>query len=116
LHPNCWDTRFGGHVANGQSVEDAAIKELEEEIGIKRKIEELRADSFTSYDGKNNREHNYIFYCDFKDTDKPIFNDSEVVEVKWMYPEEIITSIKNHQDTWIGSAAAIQKIMEDYKK
>jgi isopentenyldiphosphate isomerase len=34
-YPNCWDQAAGGHVDEGQSYEDAAVNELEEELGLK---------------------------------------------------------------------------------
>ena len=39
IQPGKWDTAVGGHVAAGESVADAAIRELAEELGIAGKPE-----------------------------------------------------------------------------
>ena len=35
IHPGKWDTSVGGHVDKGESYQDAAVREMEEELGIK---------------------------------------------------------------------------------
>ena len=39
--PNAWDVSVAGHIGTGESPELSAIREIEEEIGIKIKAEEL---------------------------------------------------------------------------
>ncbi len=42
LFPNCYDCSVGGHVSSGESYEEAAYRELEEELGIKNvKLEQI---------------------------------------------------------------------------
>lgn len=41
LAPNWWDASAGGHVDLGESYEDAAKRELEEELGLKWQLKEL---------------------------------------------------------------------------
>ncbi|MEO9893403.1 NUDIX domain-containing protein [Aurantibacter sp.] len=41
IHPLLWDVSVAGHIGAGEAIEIAAIREIEEEIGIKIKIEQL---------------------------------------------------------------------------
>lgn len=42
VFPNCYDCSVGGHVSAGETYEDAAYRELEEELGITNvKLEEI---------------------------------------------------------------------------
>lgn len=42
VFPNCYDCSVGGHVSTGETYEQAAYRELEEELGIKDvKLEEI---------------------------------------------------------------------------
>ena len=39
IQPGKWDTAVGGHVAAGETVEAAAVRELQEELGISGELE-----------------------------------------------------------------------------
>jgi isopentenyl-diphosphate Delta-isomerase len=116
LHPNCWDTRFGGHVLAGDTIENTAMKELAEEIGIKVEYEDLVKGMVIKYDGGTNREFNDIFYYKFRKNDNIKFNDNEVVEVNWMSVEDILKSVKNNPDKWSTSTSTIKTVYEYWKK
>jgi len=116
LHPNCWDTRFGGHIVAGHTIEITAVKELEEEIGIKIRYEELTKGEVHRWDGKTNREFNNVYYYKFRIGDVIKFNDNEVVEVKWMPVEAIIKSIENNPNEWTSRVVTIKRVYEFWKK
>ena len=44
--PGHWSTSAGGHVQSGETYEQAALRELEEELGIKTKLEFLSKDLY----------------------------------------------------------------------
>lgn len=115
LHPNCWDSRFGGHVRAGQSADETAIRELEEEIGIKAKIEELIKGRIYKHDGGTNKEFINVYYFKLRQNDSIKFNDKEVVEVKWMAVPEILKSAKDNPDKWATRVSTVEKIYEDWK-
>lgn len=116
LNPDCWDTRFGGHVLAGDAVEKTVIKELEEEIGIKRRIGDLIEGLVIKWDGKTNREFNPTYYYKFRKGDKIKFNDNEVVKVKWMSFEKILKSIKKNPSKWATNASTIEKAYKQWEK
>jgi len=116
LRPNCWDTRFGGHVLAGDTVGHTAVKELEEEAGIKIEIKDLLKGVTYKWDGKTNREFNTVYFYKFKKGDVVKFNDNEVVEVKWMSFEEILKLLMNNPEKWATRASTVQKIYKYWKK
>ena len=66
--PMLWDVSVAGHVASGEAIEDAAIREIEEEIGLeidKAKLEKLGV--FKSEQQHHNslidKEFHHTFLC-----------------------------------------------------
>jgi len=113
LNPNMWDTRFGGHVKAGETIEDTVLGELKEEIGLNVEISNLLQGDVYKHDGFPNREFNIVYYHDFKgDTASLRFNDSEVQEVKWMDAQEIVQSMASTPENWTGKSEKFRKIVE----
>ncbi|MFA5886505.1 MAG: NUDIX domain-containing protein [Patescibacteria group bacterium] len=101
LHPNCWDARLGGHVVAGMDYDQTAIEELKQEIGITVSLNNLISSKIHKSDNGTNREHSKIYFYKYNGelTDLQ-FNDNEVVEVKWMSPDDIIKSIEQNPQIW----------------
>lgn len=79
-----WDVSAGGHINQGETVLDAAVRELNEELGVKIEPEKLEfifqlktffeVQMFTNF-----------FMCDFTGREDEInFSDGEVQAVKWV--------------------------------
>ena len=99
--PNKWASSFGGHVKNGETINETILSETEEEIGLKIKIEDLIIGFNKKYDGTINREYIYVFYLLFEDNlNKLSFNDGEVQQVKWRSFAEIEKAVKSTHDIW----------------
>ena len=76
-HPNKWDARFGGHVSKGISYNEAAKKELEEEIGIKVLGADLKMVGIYSSDHGKNKEHVQVYFLLFEGSLKDLnFSDN----------------------------------------
>lgn len=114
LYPNCWDTRFGGHILAGDTIEKTAVREIKEEIGLNVKYEDLVKGTTYKYDGKTNREFNNVYYYAFRKNDVIKFNDNEVVEVKWMAYNEIIKSLQDNPKIWSTRIGTVQRIYSNY--
>lgn len=85
--PGYWQGGFGGHVKVGESYERNALKELNEEAGIKAAPEELYFLKEASYEHSMHRAklYAYLFEGDLKDLH---CDDGEVTEMKWMDMEK----------------------------
>lgn len=111
LNPNTWDTRFGGHLKAGESIEDALVTEIKDEIGL-----ELKSDNFIKGETRKrdkfpNREFTSVYYYNYNDDiNKLKFDDGEVQAVKWMVPEDIIESMKKEPSNWSGGPTGFTQI------
>jgi 8-oxo-dGTP diphosphatase len=112
-HPNCWDTRFGGHLESGQTFENAAIREVSEETGLSINIDDLLVGKKRSSDGEKNKEITQVYYYEFNDDlDKISFDDGEVQEVKWMSINDIERAIKS-ESNWTSSKSGLNAIASE---
>ena len=89
IQPGKWDTAVGGHVAWGETIEEALKREAEEEIGLK----DFKAELVKEYlwETKAEKEWVYMFKCIIN---KPLCADNEEVsDGRYWNPEEIKASL-----------------------
>ncbi len=100
-YPDMWDISCGGHLEAGDSSREAAVRELQEELGLDVRPEELKlvlADYKTSKrvsDTFINNSFNdlYILHSDTPISEM-VLQESEVAEVKFFTPNELKQMIK----------------------
>lgn len=101
LNPNKWDTRFGGHIKAGDTIEQALEKELQEEVGIKPNPKKLTVGPIHKREKFPNNEFTSVYFYEFDgDINSLSFDDGEVQEVKWMNVEDVLKSIIDNQELW----------------
>jgi len=117
LHPNCWDTRFGGHVKAGETIENALIDEIKEEIGLSLQYSDFIKGLVGKSEHYSNNEFIYVFfYKGLKDTGSLKFEDGEVQKVKWMDENEIIKSMRTEPEEWSGNVESFIIISQALKE
>ena len=117
LHPNCWDTRFGGHIKSGETVSDAVVGEVEEELGLNIDIKKLLMGSVQKRDYGMNKEFTYNFFYNFDGKLSDLkFTDGEVQEIKWFIADDIIGDMSQHPEHWSGNATGFLKVVTELKK
>jgi isopentenyl-diphosphate Delta-isomerase len=116
--PGLWATHFGGHVTVGESYRINAVKELEEEIGLKMPAFQLvpfrtssllneeqnvrmwRRDFITIYNGK---------------IEDLIPQPGEVEELQWFSIDEIMQKLNStEEEFWQDNFVGVHDIREDY--
>lgn len=89
IQPGKWDTSVGGHVAPGESAEDAVKRETEEELGLKglSMMFEFR------YIWQSNRERELVSSFSAISDDIPVINVEEIDEGRFWDISEIRESL-----------------------
>lgn len=97
LYPNCWDQSAAGHVDEGETYEEAARRELFEEIGIKNHdLEEIDHYYWEgSFEGRKLNRFNKVYKCRVSKTPKNLEKE-EVTEVRWLTVEEVKRLVKEN--------------------
>jgi len=102
LFPGKWDQSAGGHVDEGESYQEAAHRELLEEMGINSDLEEI------GYFFQDEKEKN-LNKKRFNKVYKTIYNNAllkidkeEVSEVKWIKLQELKEWMKKSPDDFTG--------------
>ncbi len=99
LFPDCWDQSASRHVDKGESYEDAAKRELSEEIGVTDRdlteIGKYYSESAFEWRQLNRFTRVYKVVLDKKPQN---LGAEEVVEVKWFTPNKAKMLVKNHPD------------------
>ncbi len=82
--PDRWDISAAGHVGAGEKPEDAAVRELSEELGISAKAEDLEfvmvKTQDSQFNGLKNKEHDYVYLFRFDGDIKELTMQKEEVQ------------------------------------
>lgn len=100
FNPNKWSL-CAGHVDANEGLENAALRELKEEVGLEIPLEKLHPIAEREFTlGDSNSHITYFFYTKSnKDEDDFIIQKEELSEVKWFYLDEVINMIKEEDKT-----------------
>lgn len=79
----------GGHAEEGESIEDAAIREIQEEVGLDIQLgKEYFTQQFVP-PGRDDETHMHTFFIAFSEYGDVVPRPAEVKEAKWFLPSEI---------------------------
>ena len=119
FNPNKW-ALCAGHVDADEELEIAAIREIEEEIGIKISIEELHLLEKMEIKKRDNNSHITRYYYVMCNEDESEFRiqEDELSEVKWFDIDDIIDMIRRKADMIVfrdNSIYLFEKLKEIYR-
>lgn len=100
MYPACWDTAASGHVDEGETAEDAAYRELEEEIGIQTSLQlvtEYHTDLFIERYKLHFKSYSLVYRGTFTgDINTLKLQPDEVAGVEWFSKDQIEKLITEH--------------------
>lgn len=91
-NPLLLDNSASGHVDEGETYDDAAVRELEEELGLSGYTLELIVATYKTTGFFNN-----IYRLTVPDGVEIVFDHHEVKEVIWMTVDEVDALVRNHR-------------------
>lgn len=98
--PNCWDPTAAGHVDAEETYEQAAIRELKEEVGIEgyglEEVGYYRSNAL--YEGMHLNRFNKIFKITIPKDTSIIIQEEEVGGVQWFSTRELLDLVVYHPD------------------
>lgn len=108
-YPGRWQNAAGGFVQRGESYEQAARRELYEELGIENFELEHISKEFIANDGPGRIADFYRIIHPF-DLEKLTPNTREVAALEWRDKKQLFRDIKAHPDNYMPSSAYWDKL------
>lgn len=111
VYPNCWDQSAAGHVDVGETIEEAAYRELTEELGLKnislQFVCTFKTEDTTTIEGKRSPTFSHLYKGVFDGEMSELKTEpTEVVEVGWFNRNQVLELLKNEKQV----TAAMQQI------
>ena len=102
-NPNMWAI-CAGHVDAYESLEDAAIREVAEEVGLtipKDKLYKYKEADVVLREANSHTTHYYYTKTDKKENEF-VIQEEELSEVKWVDIDKVMKMIKEHDNILFG--------------
>jgi len=89
IQPGKWDTSVGGHISPGETIDEALIRETEEETGLRNLIPEYLG----NYIWESTRERELVHYFSAVTDEIPFINKNEIEEGRFWTFQDIDKNI-----------------------
>ena len=103
-NPGKWQTYLGGHVKEGKSFKEAAVMELDEEVGLEINPDKLFLVEKGKKDEPKHFFESYAYRFDGH-LNELKFNDGEIVEAKWLSMDEYNQDKETYPERWCNSCS-----------
>ena len=103
FNPNKWGL-CAGHVDSGETLDDTALREVEEEIGVKLSINDLHVLEEMEVKKRETNSNLTRYYYVVCNIDNFIIQTEELSEVKWFDLDDVFEMIKNNDESTVLKA------------
>lgn len=102
FNPGFWEPFFGGHMHPNETYEQAAMRELTEELGISVTVDRLHFWKVYQYFHPQNLNNEFmgIFVVNIDRNQKVVFEDHEVARVVWKPVATIEKALTDRKPNW----------------
>lgn len=102
--PGLWEPFFGGHIGPGDDYVAGAIKEVEEEIGLRLRSEQLKLHHIERLE--DSRHFSAVFVVDWEgDVSKLEPEAEEIDQLRWVSRIEVLRSMEGAPESgWVFAA------------
>lgn len=112
IFPNCWDNSAAGHVDAGEDYHSAAVRELQEELGISgaglTEIGSYASDE--TWHGRRFKRFTRV-YCMRSNETPTMLEQGKVDAVRWVSLDELKTLVKDHPNE---VSDGLRQVVEQY--
>ena len=91
LFPLALDVSVGGHVVSGETYDEAFVRELYEEVGLRDQQIAYRKIGSMSPHEHGVSAFMHVYHVRYNET--PPFNHDDFIEYYWLYPNEVLEKI-----------------------
>lgn len=121
LYPDRWDISAAGHVNAGEDPITSGLREIEEEIGLKVKKEDLQFFKINKveviYKKINNKEFCYVYFLKFDgDVKKLKLQDEEVQEIRFLPIKKIEEELKTKPNKYVPHGNYWFEVIKEVKR
>ena len=100
VFPGLWDISVAGHIGAGETILDAAIREVHEELGLEIKSDELlkigtRIHQVSHANGIQDNEHHHVFIVELKVPIESLSIQKEEVDDVQLFDLAVLKNTKN---------------------
>ncbi len=119
--PNMWDISVAGHVSSGEEPVISALREIEEEIGLCVKKEDLKFWRIEKIDTEfkelKNKEFCYVYFLRFEgEINKLKVQEEELKEIKFIPLKELEKDLKSNPEKYTPLGKYWFDVLEEIKK
>jgi len=121
LHPDMWDISAAGHVRAGEEPIISGLREIEEEIGLKVKKEELeffRIQKYRStFRNLKNNEFHYIYFFKFNGDVRTLsMQDGEVQSIRFLSLDKIEDELRTRPERYVPHGGYWTEVINEIRK